>query len=94
MQLRTCLLIRGNTKPNMYLSMFDISKYLRYGELNVFYVSERLDRKYAPAAHGIDLMVLYVWCAEAAIRTLTTLLMYERAHKGTPSQGFTLLLRT
>ena len=57
--------------------MFDISNtLLLYRELNNkrnIYVSKRADRKYAPAAHGIDLMmVLYVlcvcvWCAETQI---------------------------
>lgn len=55
--------------------MFDISNTLSlYRELNNkrnIYVSKRADRKYAPAAHGIDLMmvlyVLCVWCAETQI---------------------------
>ena len=53
--------------------MFDISNtLLLYRELNNkrnIYVSKRADRKYAPAAHGIDLMmVLYVLCVCGALK--------------------------
>ena len=86
------MLIRGNTEPNMYLSMFDISDSLRYGELNVFYVSEI----------GPEIRTGCTWdrfdgalCVvrRSNCKKLTTLLMYERAHRGTPSHGF-ILLRT